>query len=217
MKIFLDSADVKKIEQLAKSGLVDGITTNPTIILRSGIKQKDAIMQICKFVKGPISVEGIASDAQNMIEEAKIFSSWAPNVVVKIPMTFEGLKAVRELSKINIKTNVTLVFSLNQAILAAKAGASYVSPFVGRLDDASQNGIELVKEIMQVYKNYGFRTEVIVASVRNVEHVKESAKIGANICTVPPKIFEQMYIHPLTDKGIEMFVQDHKKALSEKS
>jgi transaldolase len=216
MKIFLDSADVAVIEKLSGSGLVDGITTNPTIILKSGLEQKEAIEKICKLVGGPVSVEGIAESSQEMIEDAKKFATWAPNIVVKIPMTFEGLKAVKELSKINIKTNVTLVFSSNQALLAAKAGATFVSPFVGRLDDISEDGMKLIEDIVQIYRNYAIKTEIIVASVRNTEHVKKASKIGAHICTVPPKIFEEMYKHSLTDKGIEMFLSDYQKTQQNK-
>ncbi|MFA5108194.1 MAG: fructose-6-phosphate aldolase [Candidatus Micrarchaeia archaeon] len=213
MKIFLDTAEVSKIKELYTTGLVDGITTNPTLIMKSGRKQEEAIKDICKIVKGPISVEGIGESAEQMVKDGREFAKWAPNIVVKVPMTAEGLKAVKEFSKAGIKTNVTLVFSANQALLAAKAGATYVSPFVGRLDDISKDGMALVEEIMQIYKNYGFKTEVIVASVRNTQHVLKAAMIGANICTLPPKVFEEMFKHQLTDKGIMLFLEDYKKAL----
>lgn len=213
MKLFLDTADVEQIRKLEKTGLVDGITTNPTLIMKAGKVQEDAIKEICQIIGGPVSAEGIGETAEEMVADGKKFAKWAPNIVVKVPMTAEGLKAVKELSKAGIKTNVTLVFSANQALLAAKAGATYVSPFVGRLDDVKEDGILLVEGIMQIYKNYGFKTEVIVASVRNAEHVLRAAKIGAHICTVPPKVFEEMFRHPLTDKGIMLFLQDYNKAL----
>ena len=208
MKIFLDTAEVEKIRRFAASGLVDGVTTNPTLMLKSGRKQKDAIQEICKLISGPVSAEGIAEDAEGMAREGEEFSKWAKNVVVKLPMTEEGLKAVRILSKKGIKTNVTLVFSLNQALLAAKAGATFVSPFVGRLDDIGQDGMQLIGEILQVYKNYGFATEVIVASVRSEKHVVQSAEAGAHIATIPPQILESMFRHQLTDAGIRKFKED---------
>lgn len=208
MKIFLDTADVEKIRRFAASGLVDGITTNPTLILKGGRKQKDAIMEICKLIEGPVSVEGVGETAEQMVKDGVEFASWAANAVVKVPMTEEGLKAVRMLAKKGIKTNVTLVFSVNQALLVAKAGAAFVSPFVGRLDDIGEDGMALVREIMLVYKNYGFRTEVIVASVRSEKHVVQSAEAGAHIATIPPEILEKMFRHQLTDKGIDKFLAD---------
>ncbi|MFN3910254.1 MAG: fructose-6-phosphate aldolase [Candidatus Anstonellaceae archaeon] len=213
MKIFLDSADVEKIKELAKTKLVDGITTNPTLILKAGMEQEKAIKQICSIIDGPVSVEGIAQTSQEMIKDGINFSKWAKNVVVKIPMGKEGLIAVRELKKLKIKTNVTLVFSPTQALLAAKAGADYVSPFVGRLDDISEDGTKLVQDILTIYKNYNFSTEVIVASIRHPMHVINAAKIGAHICTIPPEIFEKLFLHPLTDKGNQLFLEDYKKAL----
>jgi len=216
MKIFLDSADPEKIRRFAASGLVDGVTTNPTLILKSGRKQKDAILEICKLISGPVSVEGVEEKAEGMVKDGEEFSKWAANVVVKIPMTEEGLKAVTALSKKGIKTNVTLVFSVNQALLAAKAGATFVSPFVGRLDDINEDGMKLIEEIMLVYKNYGFKTEVIVASVRSEKHVVRSAEAGAHIATIPPEILEKMFCHPLTDKGIAKFLEDYKAATGKK-
>ena len=212
MKIFLDSADAEKIRRFAASGLVDGVTTNPTLILKSGRKQKDAILDICKLVSGPVSVEGVEEKAEGMVKDGEEFAKWAKNVVVKIPMTEEGLKAVTALSKKGIRTNVTLVFSVNQALLAAKAGASFVSPFVGRLDDINEDGMALIRQIMLVYKNYGFKTEVIVASVRSEKHVVQSAEAGAHIATIPPEILEKMFHHSLTDKGIQKFLEDWKAA-----
>jgi len=212
MKFFLDTADVDKIKALVATGMVDGITTNPTLILKSGRELKSAIVEICKLVKGPVSVEGIGNTADEMVKDAREFAKWAPNVIAKVPMNVEGLKAVRILEKEGIKCNVTLVFSAGQALLAAKAGASYVSPFVGRLDDVSEDGMALISEIMQVYDQYGYKTQVIVASVRHPLHVIEAAKIGAHIATIPPEVFEKLYKHPLTDKGIAQFVEDYKKA-----
>ncbi|MEM3361939.1 MAG: fructose-6-phosphate aldolase [Candidatus Anstonellaceae archaeon] len=213
MKIFLDSADVQKIEKLAKTGLVDGITTNPTLILKSGLKQEEAIKKICSIISGPVSVEGVGQTAQEIVEDGIKFSKWAKNVVVKVPMTQEGLIAVQQLSEKKIKTNVTLVFSPTQALLAAKAGATYVSPFIGRLDDISQNGLELLEDIVQIYKNYNFSTQIIAASIRHPLHVLQAAKIGVDIATIPPEIFEKLFLHPLTDRGIALFLEDYKKTL----
>ncbi len=213
MKIFLDTADVEKIRALAATGLVDGITTNPTLIMKAGREHKSAIVEICKIVKGPVSVEGIGTTADELVKDAREFSKLAPNVVAKVPMTAEGLKAVRILEKEGIHTNVTLVFSAGQALMVAKAGASYCSPFVGRLDDISEDGMALVAEIVQIYAQYGFKTQVLVASVRHPEHVIEAAKLGAHIATVPPDVFEKLFKHPLTDKGIRQFDEDYRKAL----
>ncbi len=211
MKFFLDSADISSIKKYAQLGLVDGITTNPTIIMKSGRNHKEVIKEIGEIVAGPISVEGIGLTAEEMIKEAEEFKKWIKNPVIKVPMTAEGLMAVKELSKKGIKTNVTLVFSASQAILVAKAGATYVSPFVGRLDDIGKNGIGLIKEIMEIYRQYGFKTEVIVASVRSIEHVERAAEYGAHIATIPPKVFDLMFEHELTKKGIAQFLEDHKK------
>ncbi|MCX8197985.1 MAG: fructose-6-phosphate aldolase [Candidatus Micrarchaeota archaeon] len=208
MKIFLDSAEVEKIRRFAAIGMVDGITTNPTLILKSGRKQKEVVKEICKIVPGPVSVEGVQETAEGMVEDGEEFASWAKNVVVKIPMTEEGLKAVRILSKKKIKTNVTLVFSPSQALLVAKAGATFVSPFVGRLDDIGQDGMGLVRQILQIYRNYGFGTQVIVASVRSEKHVVQAAEAGAHIATVPPQVLESMFRHQLTDAGIKKFKED---------
>ncbi len=211
MKFFMDTADVEAIRKAVELGMCDGVTTNPTLIMKSGKDQKTAIREIAKIVKGPISVEGIADDAAGMIKEAEEFAKWAPNIVVKIPMTKEGLKAVRHLSAKDIMTNVTLVFSASQALLAAKAGATYVSPFVGRLDDVSENGMKLIADILEIYCAYDFRTEVIVASIRHPMHVVDSARLGAHIATMPAEVFEKMFRHPLTDKGIAQFKEDFAK------
>ena len=208
MKIFLDTADVDKIRRFAATGLVDGITTNPTLILKGGRKQKDAILEICRLIDGPVSVEGVGETAEQMVKDGEEFASWAKNVIVKVPMTEEGLKAVRMLAKKGIKTNVTLVFSVNQALLAAKAGAAFVSPFVGRLDDICQDRMALISQIVKVYRNYGFKTSVLVASVRSEKHVVQAAEAGADVATIPPEILEKMYRHPLTDKGIGKFLAD---------
>ena len=211
MKFFLDTADVEKIKQAAECGLVDGVTTNPTLILKAGRDQKTVIQEIAKIISGPISVEGVGMAAEDMVKEGEEFAKWAKNVVVKVPMTQEGLKAVRILEKKGIRTNVTLVFSASQALLAAKAGASFVSPFVGRLDDVSEDGMALIYDIMDIYTNYEFKTEVIVASVRSPMHVVEAAKAGAHIATVPSDVFEKLFKHALTDKGIAQFIEDHRK------
>ncbi|HIH23342.1 TPA: fructose-6-phosphate aldolase [Candidatus Micrarchaeota archaeon] len=196
--------------------MVDGITTNPTIIMKEGKDHQVVIQQIAEVVKGPISIEGVGMTADEMVKEAEGFITWIPNAVIKVPMTQEGLKAVRVLSKKGIATNVTLVFSVSQALLAAKVGATYVSPFVGRLDDVKQNGMALIGDILQVFRNYGFKTEVIVASVRSVKHVEEAAKLGAHIATIPPKVYEELWKHELTDKGIAQFIEDHKKSAAGK-
>lgn len=213
MKFFLDTADVESIKKAVELGMCDGVTTNPSLILKSGKAQKDVIKEIAKIVSGPISVEGISDDAPGMVKEAEEFATWAPNVVVKVPMTKEGIKAVRILSKKKIKTNVTLVFSANQALLAAKAGATYVSPFVGRLDDISQDGMLLIEEIMDIFTNYEeIETEVIVASIRHPIHVTQSARLGAHVATIPADVLEKMWSHPLTDKGIAKFKEDYAKS-----
>ncbi|MEM3422256.1 MAG: fructose-6-phosphate aldolase [Candidatus Bilamarchaeaceae archaeon] len=213
MKFFIDSADVEEIKKAVELGMCDGVTTNPTLIMKAGREQEEVIKEIAKIVKGPISVEAISDDADGMVREGERFAKWAPNVVIKVPMTKEGLKAVRLLAKKKIKCNVTLVFSAAQALLAAKAGAAFVSPFVGRLDDIGQNGMDLIRDIMDIYKNYPFKTEVIVASVRSVKHVEEAAKAGAHIATIPPRVYEELWKHELTDKGIELFKKDHEEYL----
>lgn len=211
MKFFLDTADVEEIRKAVELGVCDGVTTNPTLIMKAGRDQKEVIQEICKLVDGPVSVEGIGESAEEMIKEGEAFSKWAKNIVVKIPMTKEGMKAVRVLSAKGIKTNVTLVFSASQALIAAKAGAAYVSPFVGRLDDISQDGMELIYAIMDIFSTYEFGTEVIVASVRHPMHVIDAAHAGAQIATVPAAVLEKMWAHPLTDQGIKTFKEHHEK------
>ncbi len=216
MKIFVDTADLDEIRELASWGIIDGVTTNPTLVKRSGRSFSEIIEEIFKIVDGPISLELVSEKADEMVKEAKQLVSKIPqkyrkNIAIKIPMTHEGLKAVKKLSKEKIQTNVTLVFSANQALLAAKAGAAFVSPFIGRLDDIGQEGMQIVEEIMEIYTNYDFETEVIVASIRHPIHVIEAARLGADIATVPPGIIRKMVKHSLTDKGIKSFLDDWKK------
>jgi len=211
MKFFIDTANIQEIKKANEWGLVDGVTTNPSLVSREGRDFKDLIKEICSIVDGPISAEAISLDADGMIKEARELSKIHKNIVVKIPMTLEGLKAVKVVAKEGIKTNVTLVFSPTQALMAAKAGATYASPFVGRLDDVSQNGMELIDQIMTIYENYDFTTEVIVASIRHPLHVVDAALTGAHVATIPFKVIEQLSKHPLTDIGIERFMEDWKK------
>ncbi|HLC68903.1 MAG TPA: fructose-6-phosphate aldolase [Candidatus Bilamarchaeaceae archaeon] len=213
MKFFLDTAEIDKIRAANELGLVDGVTTNPTLIMKAGKNHKEAIQEICKIVKGPVSVEGVAEKAEQMVKDAVEFAGWAPNVVAKLPMTTEGMKALRTLKHKGIRTNITLVFSPSQALIVGKLGADMVSPFIGRLDDISQDGMQLIRDIVMIYKNYDIKTEVLVASVRSPTHVMEAAKAGAHIATLPYKVFEQLFKHPLTDKGIEQFYEDYKKGV----
>jgi transaldolase len=208
MKFFIDTADVKEIREAHALGLVDGVTTNPSLIAKSGRKFKDVIKEIVSIVDGPISAEVISLDAPGMIKEAKELVKIHKNIVIKLPMTPEGLKACKALTDKGIKTNVTLIFTPMQALLAAKAGASYVSPFVGRLDDISQNGMGIIEEIRTIFDNYGYMAEIIVASVRNPIHVLDSALIGADIATIPYSVMIQLAKHPLTDAGIDKFLKD---------
>jgi len=210
MKFFIDTAEVKDIKWAADLGIIDGVTTNPTLIARSGRKFEEVIKEITEIVDGPISAEAVTLKAEEIIEEARKLSSIHKNIVVKIPFIPEGVKAVNRLSKEGIKTNVTLVFSSNQALIAAKAGATYVSPFIGRIDDAGQPGMELIEEIAKIFKNYGYKTQIIVASIRHPRHVVEAAKIGADVATIPPQILKKMLGHPLTDKGVKQFLEDWK-------
>ncbi len=212
MKFFVDTADVEEIKKAVELGMCDGVTTNPSLIMKSGRDQKEVILEIAKIVSGPISVEAISEDTEGMVKEAEEFATWAPNIVVKVPMTKEGINAVRILKEKNIPTNVTLVFSASQALLAAKAGAAYVSPFVGRLDDISEDGMGLIEEIMEIFDNYDFETQLIVASIRDPIHVTESAMLGADIATIPAKVMEKLWKHPLTDKGIAQFLADYEKS-----
>lgn len=211
MKFFIDTANVDEIREANEMGMVDGVTTNPSLIAKEGRDFKQIINEICEIVDGPISAEAVSLDAEGMIAEARDLAKIHNNIVVKIPMTIEGMKAVRTLAGEGIRTNVTLVFSPLQALMAAKAGASYVSPFVGRLDDLSQEGMDLVEQIVSIYENYGYQTEVIVASIRNPLHVLESALIGADISTIPFSVLKKLAAHPLTDKGIEAFLNDWEK------
>lgn len=208
MKFFIDTADVKEIREAHALGLVDGVTTNPSLIAKSGRKFKDVIKEIVSIVDGPISAEVISLDAPGMIKEGKELAKIHKNIVVKLPMTPEGLKACKTLTDKGIKTNVTLIFTPMQALLAAKAGASYVSPFVGRLDDISQDGMGIIEEIRTIFDNYGYMAEIIVASVRNPIHVLNSALIGADVATIPYSVMIQLAKHPLTDAGIDKFLKD---------
>ncbi len=208
MKFFVDTAEVDDIRELQATGLLDGVTTNPSLIAKSGRDFKTVIAEICEIVDGPVSAEVAATDLEGMIAEGEHLAKIASNVVIKIPMTPDGLKACKHFSNMGIKTNVTLCFSANQALLAAKVGATYISPFVGRLDDINLNGMELIAEIRGIYDNYDFDTQILVASIRSINQVSESALIGADVATIPPAIIHKMYHHPLTDKGLAAFVKD---------
>jgi len=212
MKFFIDTANISDIKEANELGVIAGVTTNPSLIAKEGRDFIEVIKEITSIVDGPISAEVISLEHKGMIEEARKLAKIHKNIIVKIPMTAEGLKSVKVLSQEGIKTNVTLIFSSTQALLAARAGASYVSPFVGRLDDIGSNGMNLIEEIVQIFKNYAIKAEIIVASVRNPIHVIEAAKLGADIATVPLKVILQMIKHPLTDKGIETFMSDWEKS-----
>ena len=216
MKIFVDTADLDEIKELASWGIIDGVTTNPTLVKKSGRSFNEIIDEIFKIVDGPISLEVVSEKSDDMVKEAKglvskVTQKYRKNVAIKIPMTPEGLKAVKKLKNEGIKTNVTLIFSANQALLATKAGATFVSPFIGRLDDIGQEGMQIIEEIMEIFVNYDIETEVIVASIRHPIHVIDAARIGADIATVPPGIIRKMARHSLTDVGIEKFFNDWKK------
>ena len=211
MKFFIDTANIEEIKKAVAMGMVDGVTTNPSLIAKEGRDFIEIIKDICELVDGPISAEVVSLDADVMVEEGLKLAALHKNIVIKVPMTTEGLVATKRFADQGIKTNVTLVFSPTQALLAAKAGATYVSPFVGRLDDISQNGMELIDSIMTILDNYGFATEVIVASVRSPMHVTDSAMIGAHVATIPFKVIAQLAKHPLTDIGLENFLADWKK------
>lgn len=210
MKFFIDTANIDEIKKAGDLGLLDGVTTNPSLVAKEGRDFQELIKEICDLVDGPVNAEVVSTDASGMIEEASDLSSIADNIVVKIPLIAEGLKAVKVLSEGGIQTNVTLCFSAVQALMAAKAGASYISPFVGRLDDLSQVGMELVEQIAAIYENYAYDTEIIVASVRNPLHVLDAALMGADIATIPYKVMEQLIKHPMTDIGLEKFLADWK-------
>ncbi len=211
MKFFIDTANIEEIKKGVALGMVDGVTTNPSLIAKEDMPFEELLQEICGLVDGPVNGEVVSLDAEGMVEEGKKLAAFHKNIVVKIPMNTEGLKAVKILHGENIRTNVTLIFSSMQALMAAKAGASYVSPFVGRLDDISHVGMDLVSDIMSIYGNYGYETEIIVASIRNPIHVVEAAMIGADIATIPFKVIDQLAKHPLTDIGMEKFLADWDK------
>jgi transaldolase len=212
MRFFIDTANLNEIREAASLGILDGVTTNPSLVAKEGKPFKETILEICKIVDGPVSVEVVATDSGGMCKEAHDFATWHKNVVVKLPTTREGLKACKCLTADGIKTNLTLCFSANQALLVAKAGATYVSPFVGRLDDISHVGMDLVRQIVQIYKNYDYPTQVLAASLRHPLHVVEAALAGAHVSTIPFKVLDMMFKHPLTDRGLEQFLKDWEKA-----
>lgn len=211
MKIFIDTANIEEIRRISTWGILDGVTTNPSLIAKEGRDVKDVVEEICSIVDGPISAEVISLKHDDMVKEARELSKIHKNIVIKIPVCEEGIKAVHTLSKEGIRTNVTLIFSAQQALLAAKAGASFVSPFLGRLDDIGMDGVKLVSDIAEIFRNYDIKTEIIAASIRHPMHVLNVAKAGANIATIPYKVIMQMLNHPLTDRGIEQFLQDYNK------
>jgi transaldolase len=208
MMLFIDSANIAQIRKFLDAGAIDGVTTNPSLLAKEGVNPAEHIEKIVKMVPGPVSVEVISTDYEGIVTEAKKIAELGPNVVVKTPMTQQGLHAVKTLSKMNIRTNVTLVFSPNQSLLAAKAGANYVSPFIGRLDDVGHNGMNVIKYTVQIFRNYGFQSKVLVSSVRHPVHVLEAAKLGADVATLPPEVLDKMFLHPLTDIGLKKFLDD---------
>lgn len=212
MKFFIDTANIDEIKEANALGLLAGVTTNPSLVAKEGVSFHDRLREITAEVDGSVSAEVVSEDVDGMMKEAKELAAIAPNITVKVPMTMEGLKAVKQLSDLNVKTNVTLVFSVNQALLAARAGASYVSPFLGRLDDIGHNGMELISQIAEVFDLHGIDTEIIAASVRHPMHVHEAALHGAHISTIPFKVLNQLVKHPLTDQGIEKFLNDWNNA-----
>lgn len=211
MKFFIDTGDIREVREAHAMGLVDGITTNPSLIAKSGRKYRDVVVEMCDIVNGPISAEVLGVDYDGMMAEAREWHKVHKNIVVKLPLTAEGLKGVRTCTEEGIRTNVTLCFSPNQALLAAKAGASYISPFIGRLDDVSETGMHLIEKIVTIYQNYQYDTEVLVASVRNPTHVVDAALLGADVCTIPFSVMQQLVRHPLTDVGLTKFIEDAKK------
>lgn len=212
MQLFLDTANLEEIKKYADWGVVDGVTTNPTLIAKEGVPLEKRIKEILRIVNGPISSEVFTEDAAEMVKQGREFAKWHRNIYVKLPMTPEGLMACKVLTKEAIKTNVTLVFSASQALLAAKAGATFVSPFIGRLDDISEDGMALIAEIVTIFRNYNLKTKVLVASVRHPRHVIEAAQLGADICTIPPEVMGKLVQHPLTDIGIKKFMEDSRKS-----
>jgi len=217
MKLFLDTANLAQIKKLNQMGIVDGITTNPTLVSKEPGEFEDIIIAICKEVRGDVSAEVVSTNFEGMVSEAKHLSSIAPNVVVKIPIIPEGLRATKAVSGMGIRVNMTLVFSANQGLLAAKAGASFISPFIGRLDDIGQRGMELVEDLVKIRNNYNLKAEVLVGSIRHPQHVLEAAKVGADIATMPPEVMEKMIQHPLTDSGLRRFLDDWEKAKKAKA
>ncbi len=211
MKFFIDTANLKQIKEMQELGIIDGVTTNPTLLSREGVDPIEQLKKICETVDGPVSAEVIGLKTEEMVKEARELIKIAPNIVIKIPMTKDGIKAVKILEAENIRTNVTLVFSQNQVLIAAKAGASYISPFIGRLMDNGQNEIDMLWESMEILNAYDFKSELIVASVRNTRHIVEAAKLGAHIATIPFSVLEKMFVHPNTEKGLEDFLRDWKK------
>ena len=212
MKFFIDTADVAEIKRLAATGLVDGVTTNPSLVAKSGRDFKEVVREICGIVAGPVSAEVTAVDADGMVAEGRVLAALADNVTVKVPLTWDGLKACRALTDAGIAVNVTLCFSANQALLAAKAGAAFVSPFIGRLDDVGHDGMELIAEIREIFDNYdAITTEILAASIRTPGHVRDAARLGADVATVPPAVLRQIVNHPLTDRGLELFLADWRK------
>ncbi|WP_208435381.1 fructose-6-phosphate aldolase [Bartonella phoceensis] len=211
MKFFVDSAHIEEIRELQNLSLVDGVTTNPSLILKSGRNIFEVTKEICSLVNGPVSAEVAATEFEDMMREAAVFAKIADNICIKLPLTFDGLKACKALTAQGLKTNLTLCFSANQALLAAKAGATFVSPFVGRIDDCGNEGHELLHEIRTIYDNYSFETQILAASIRTVNHVKEAALSGADVATVPPAILKALVKHPLTDKGLQIFLEDWQK------
>lgn len=212
MKFFVDTADVVAIKELHDLGMVDGVTTNPSIIAKSGRDILEVTKEICDMVEGPVSAEVVATNADDMIAEGRKLAKIADNIAVKVPLTWDGLKACRVLSSEGSMVNVTLCFSANQALLAAKAGATFISPFIGRLDDINLDGLELIEDIRTIYDNYGFDTQILAASIRNANHMSECAKIGADVCTAPPNVIKAMANHVLTDNGLAQFLKDAEKA-----
>ena len=212
MKFFVDTANINEIREAAALGILDGVTTNPSLVAKEGKPFKETILSICDAVNGPVSVEVVATDAGTMCKEGQEYAKWHKNVVVKLPITRDGIKACKCLSEQGIKINMTLCFSPTQALLVAKAGGTYVSPFVGRLDDISHNGMDLIRQIVQIYKNYGYPTQVLTASVRHPLHVVEAALAGSHVATIPFKVLDSMFNHPLTDRGLDQFLKDWEKA-----
>jgi transaldolase len=214
MKIFLDTANVDEIREAAALGVLDGVTTNPTLMSKEHGDYNAMLKDICEIVQGPVSAEVVADDAEEMLRQGREFAKISDHIVVKVPLVAEGIKAVTKFTAEDIKTNVTLCFSANQALIAAKAGATYISPFVGRVDDVGQNGMQIISEIIEVYENYAYPTQVLVASVRHVQHVLEGARMGADVATIPYKVLMQMLQHPLTDLGLKKFTEDWDKVLA---